>query len=233
MHHHIFPPSFLTVRNIVLCISAAFLLLSWSSARADENLLVNAGLEQDDDSWKLFVPAESEGKGCEFTISTESPHSGNSCGKLSSDDFARFSAGDMGFQGVAPHPGDRCRLTFWIRSSEDAESRGTPALVVRMQMLDIDGQALPGAPALFIGTDGATSVQKQEGGVNFSEFKDPLPGKWKKVVSVFDVPDEMEQGKLSSPQFFAYYTKGAIYLDDVSLERVGNDVPLSPSTKKL
>ncbi len=101
-----------------------------------------------------------------------------------------------------------------------------------MQMLDIDGKSLPGSPALFIGVNGSTSIQKQESGVDFSGFTDPLPVEWQKVISVFDLPDEKALGKLCSPEFFAYYTKGAIYLDDVTMECVGNDVPVSPSIKK-
>lgn len=211
---------------------APFLLLASPCLQASENLLMNPGLEQDDDSWKLFVPPESEGKGCEFTVSTDSPRSGNACGKLKSDDFARFSAGDMGYQGVPPRAGDRCRLTFWIRAADDVDARQTPAFVVRMPMQDIDGQPLPGSPALFIGLNGSTSIQLQENGLDLSEFTDPLPDKWQEVVSVFDVPEDMDVARLSSPQFFAYYTKGTIYIDDVTLERVTNDVPVSPSIKK-
>jgi hypothetical protein len=210
----------------------AFLSFCQSAVQADTNLIRNPGFEEESASWGMFVPQESENKGCEFLISQDSPHSGSACAEMKSGNFARFSIGQKGVQGDPIRPGDRCRLTFWIRAAQGAQTKGNPAFIVRIFLLDEQKQQLPGNLALFVGLNGHTTVQSPETKLDFSMFHDPLPTKWTKVESVFEIPASTGATRLNSPEFFALYTMGSVFLDDVSLERVEKTVPLSPSDEK-
>lgn len=215
------------LRPLLLCCA-----LACSQAQAGDNLIPNPGVEADDGSWGIFVPGESENKGCEFSFSKESPHSGTSCLELKSGDLARFSVGPKGLTGDAVRPGDRCRLTFWVRAGNDLQVKSAPPLIVRMFLLDDQGHNLPENLAIFVGLNGKTTIQSPEKGLDFSPYKEPLPAEWTKVESVFEMPTDLGAGRLSRPEFFAQYTSGSIFLDDFSLERVGSEVPLSPTFQR-
>ena len=208
------------------------LVVAWSRAQADDNLIPNPGVDTDDGTWGLFVPGESENKGCEFSISKDSPHSGSGCIELKSGDLARFATGPKKLVGDAVRAGDRCRLTFWVRAGSDFQAKSPPSVMVRMFLLDDQGHNLQENLAIFVGLNGKTTIQSPEKGLDFSPYKEPLPSEWTKVESVFEVPTDLGASRLSRPDFFAQYTSGSIFLDDFSLERVGSDVPLSPTFQK-
>lgn len=225
--------SFFPRASLLAIAAAGLVLLPEQPARAEENLIPNPGFEEDDGSWGIFIPAESENKGCEMLWSKDSPRNGQTCLELKSGDFARFSAGPKRLEGDPIRPGDRIRLVFWVRASEDLAIKGSPAFIVRMAFQDDQRQELPTKEALFIGLNGHTTIQSMEAKLDFSEFPADIPAEWTRVESVFEVPDDLGASKLGQPGFFATYTSGSVYLDDVSLERVGKNVPLSPSSTKL
>ena len=85
-------PSFHPVR-VLSCFAFSFaaLLVLPRSVRAGTNLLTNPGFEDGTTSWGVFIPPDSEGKGCELVASKEAPHSGTGCAEMKSVDFARFA----------------------------------------------------------------------------------------------------------------------------------------------
>ena len=211
---------------------ALLLLTGPAQAQTESNLIPNPGFEDQDNFWGTFIPTESQNKGCEFNISKDSPHSGNACAELKSTDFARFSIDLKDLSGDPIHTGERGRLTFWIRAAKNTQVKGAPSFIVRILLLDDQGQPLPGDQALFVGLNGQTTIQSPVSGLNLSMFPDPLPTEWTKVESVFEIPPDIKATRLGKPEFFVQYTLGSVFLDDLSLERVGKDVPLSLSSKK-
>jgi sialate O-acetylesterase len=218
-------------------LAALAMMCSLPVLQAAQNIISNPGLEQGAGTWKVFVPDESKDKGCAFSISSVSPHSGDHCAELKSAEFARFSVGHMMYNGPSPRPGERYRLSFWVRADTDTVARGSPAFVVRMLLFNETGGPLPDAPALFFGLNGRSALQFQAKGVDLSSLGGDLPSVWTQVVCDFEVPANLSIGKVLSPEFSAYYTRGSIYLDDVSLERIEQDVPVvlvpQKSTLKL
>lgn len=196
-----------------------------------ENLVPNGGFEETETTWGVFIPQESENKGCELLISEDSPHSGSACAEIKSGDFARFSAYPKKIVGDPLRPGDRAKLSFWIRAGKDLKAKGDPGVVVRIFLLDSQGQNLPSSYAFFVGLNGNVSLQPVNTPPNFSELKAEVPTEWTKVEAVFDVPSDMAADRLNRPEFFGLYTSGSVFLDDISLERVAADTPLSPLSK--
>ena len=196
------------------------------------NLIVNPGFEDGTAPWGVFIPQESESKGCELIASKDHPHSGATCAEMKSTDFARFAILPKMAAEDFLKPGDRARLTFWIRTTQGVQTRGDVSFLVRMILVDDKGGGLPGAPALFVGLNGRTSVQSLESEFQPGGFEGKLPTAWTKVEAVFDVPGSPGASRLGSPGFFVQYAAGEIYLDDVALERVPGTTPLSATKSK-
>jgi hypothetical protein len=204
------------------------LLVLGAFAAPGTNLISNPGFELGDANWAVFIPGESQDKGCTFTVSTVNPHTGKACGELKSIDHARYSAGPRRIDGEPLYAGDRCRLIFWVRAEQNTLTRSDPGVIVCMILWNETGKQLPGDEALFVGLNGQVTLQSMAR-LDLSAYSDPLPVKWTKVEVVFDVPEMLNLGscKLGRPEFFAHYTRGSVFIDDVSLERVGKDVALT------
>lgn len=223
---------FFPMNTTRLFLACALLSVSFSFPLSGaENLITNPGFEDGQRGWGMFIPTESEGKGCEFLINTDSAHSGGACAELKSGNFARFSVGPKSLVGNAG-TNDRYRLTFWIRASQDLQAKGKESMIVRIFLLDNNGKPLQQNIALFVGLNGAFTIQSPEKGLDLSKLSGELPKTWTKVESVFEIPASYEAARLGKPEFFAQYTFGSIYLDDVSFERVDSATPLSPSFEK-
>ncbi len=212
-------------RFLALTLLAFSLVCGCSNVHADSNLILNPGFEEGAGSWGIFVPAESQDKECQFLISKDSPHSGSACAELKSGSFARFSIGPKSVLSGPIAPGDRFHLTYWIRAAKDAHAKGTPGFIVRIFLADSQGQTAPGNQAFFVGLNGQSNTQSPQAGVNLAMFPDPLPTEWTKVEAVIEVPADFQGGRLGRPEFFAQYTMGSIFLDDVSLERLEKEAP--------
>lgn len=213
-----------------LLVATAFLAPIMALAAAPGvNLITNPGFELGDSNWTSFVPAESKEKNCTFSVSTVNPRSGKACGELKSADYARFSAGPRAVESGPILAGERCRLTFWVRADTATLTRSVPGFLVRMILWSEDGKQLPDDEALYVGVNGVVTLQSMSRRMDLSGYSDPLPTQWTKVEAVFDVPEMLNLGscKLGRPEFFAHYTLGSIFIDDISLERVGKTVPLT------
>lgn len=214
-----------------LLLATAFLAPIFAFAAAPGvNLIPNPGFELGDSSWTSFVPGESKDKECTFTVSTVNPRSGKACGELKSADYARFSAGPRAVESGPILAGERCRLTFWVRADTATLTRSAPGFLVRMILWSEDGKQLPDDEALYVGVNGLVTLQSMSRRMDLSGYSDRLPTKWTKVEAVFDVPEMLNLGscKLGRPEFFAHYTLGSIFIDDVSLERVAPETPIKP-----
>jgi hypothetical protein len=214
--------------NRILASSFLVPILTLSAAAAPSlNLITNPGFELGDTNWSTFVPDESKDKDCSFTISTVNPHSGKACGELKSTDYARYSAGPLTIEGGPILAGERCRLTFWVRADTQTLTRSSPGFLVRMILWGADGKQLPGHEALYVGLSGRVTLQSMSHRMDLSAYPDPLPVKWTKVEAVFDVPDNLDHCKLRRPEFFAQYTLGSVFIDDILIELVTKSVPLT------
>ncbi|MDF3059302.1 MAG: Heparinase family protein [Rariglobus sp.] len=196
-------------------------------AAPNANRIANPGFELGDASWTSFIPGESQEKDCSFSISKTDPHTGKACAELKSADHARFSIGPRRIDGDPVLSGERCRLTFWVRADAKTDTRSAPGFLVRMILWNDEGKQLPGDEALYVGLNGQVTLQSMAQRPDFSVYSDPLPVKWTKVEAVFDVPENLGSCKLGRPEFFAHYTRGSVFIDDVSFESVGKEVPLS------
>ncbi|MFA6961595.1 MAG: hypothetical protein WC205_12645 [Opitutaceae bacterium] len=206
---------------------APILTLSAAAVAPGVNRIANPGFELGDTNWSSFVPGESKDKGCTFTISAVNPHSGKACGELKSAEYARYSAGPRTVDGGPILAGQRCRLTFWIRADTQTLTRSAPGFLVRMILWGEDGKQLPGDEAIFVGVNGQVTTQSMAQRMDLSAYSELLPVKWTKVEVVLEVPDNLGPCKLGRPEFFAHYTLGSVFIDDISLERVPATVPLT------
>ncbi len=194
---------------VLACVSS---LCFQGTVRAD-NLVSNSGFESNQSGWELFVPVDSKEKNCRDSITAEAPHSGTSCLKMEAGDFARFA---VGTKSIRVAMGERYRVVAWVRGS--AETRpGTAGFAIRLTLLD-HGKDTPGGH-LFIGLDdkvchGPAPVLSRA-----------IPGEWSRIEAVVQIPEGVDS---MGPSFFFWEAKGAAFIDDVSIEKVGEDTPLSP-----
>ncbi len=106
-------------------------------------------------------------------------------------------------------------------------AKGTPSFLIRLFLLDEQGEHVASNQALFLGLNGNSTVQSPGKDLDFSMIGGDIPRQWTRIEIVFDVPADVADAKLGRPEFFAQYTKGSIYLDDVVFESVGKDVPVT------
>ncbi len=214
-----------------LTVSLAALLAPLSAARAGTNLLANPGFEDGAASWETFIPPDSEGKGCEFVVSNDAPHTGKSCAEMKTADFARFAIYPKLAQDDPLKPGDRVHLAFWVKAAKSAQFQSKSGVNVRIMLADEQGKNLPFVPAVFIGLNGHPSIHSVDKPAASANMGDDVPTVWTKVESVFEVPTGEGAVRISSPTFFVTGASGSVFLDDFILERAGAGTPLSPLAK--
>jgi len=203
-----------------------FTCVSFNAARA-QNIIQNPGFELDKTGWGIFVPEESQAKNCQFVLSSKNTHSGSNGAEISSDDFARYSL--TANTSIPVKSGERYRVTAWVKAGPGAEVKeGTPGCVLRLVLRNGNSDT-PGGGAIFIGLNGKVTVRPNE---NMDPLNTPVPKDWTKVEAVVEIPvitggvDNMGLG------VFGWYTKGTIYVDDVSVEKVSEATFLSPVSVK-
>ncbi len=174
----------------------------------------------------IFVPNESKDKNCEFIVSDDNPHSGAGCAELSSTDYARYGIGPKDPVNVAP--GERWRVTAWLRAAPGTHvQKGTPGFLIRLGFYN-DKKEIPGAYCIFVGVNGKPVLQAAADDLDASDFGSELPSVWTKIEAVFEIPRTLGPiDGLFGPSLFAWRTKGKLYIDDVTLEKVAADTPLS------
>ncbi len=207
------------------------LALAWFAAAvqpavAGSNLIQNPGFESGNTGWGLFVPAESKEKGCRFSVANAGAHSGQACAEMSSEQFARFALSPNGV--IQIQPGERYRLVAWVKGEAGAQADGkTPGVVLRLILRKGNTDAA-GNPAIYVGLNSKVAVVWLPQAPDLRKISTSIPSEWTKVEAVFEVPkiesgiDNMGLG------VFGLETKGKVYLDDVELEKVDAQTPLSP-----
>lgn len=190
-----------------------------------DNLISNPGFESDQSGWGLFVPGDSRDKECSFLLSGSLAHSGSACAEISSGDFARFG---LGYKGSIPvTPGGRYRVSAWVKAAPGSEVKaGTSGMVIRFTLQQGRQEAF-GGPKIFIGLNGKVDLAPEG---DITALATALPTEWTKVEAVVEIPaegvDNMGLG------LFGWYTKGSIFIDDISVEKVSGTTALSPLTSK-
>ena len=195
-------------------VSGLLLFLVCGKAWAGDNLVPNGDFESGTTGWGLFVPAESQGKNCQFTIVQENPHGGTSCAKLQSDDFARYAVG------VKPFPvttGGHYRVTAWVRGDPRTQvNKGAAGFVLRLTLHYTIGA----------GANNFNIVLGNKVNLGHSPPKSgPLPTTWTKTEVVVEIPPDVDT---AGCDVFVHYAKGAVYLDDVSVVKVDSSVAATP-----
>ncbi|MGB8356023.1 MAG: carbohydrate binding domain-containing protein [Chthoniobacteraceae bacterium] len=198
---------------------AFFVVLGCFAAHvfAAADLLVSNGeFENGIAGWTVFVPAESKDKGCVFDTVNDAPHSGKSCARLQSTDFARFGVGAG--QGIPVQPGEHYRVTAWVRADPAAELHAkAPGFVIRLNLRLGSADAAGGH--LFISQGNLVSRDTP------AESKTDLPKEWTKVEAVVEIPPGVDT---MYPSFFSWWVKGTLFVDDFSIEKVDASTPATP-----
>lgn len=163
-------------------------------------------------SWNLFVPEESRSASCRFIFDKTETHSGNQSIQLTSLHLARFGIYADHLGPIEVKPGQRYRLTAWIKAGRNfAIEAGTPGLVLRATLFDRHLKDVPGGH-VFVGLAG---MRRGDATLLSSE---PVPSVWTKVEGVIEIP----AGTVHMILFvFCWKASGTIWLDDVSVTELG------------
>ena len=180
-------------------------------------LITNGGFETGTTGWSLFVPAQSEGKNAIFEASTDSPHSGTSCVHFHSDDFARFS---IGTSFIPVQAGEHYHVSVWVRGNSASEAQPkTPGFAVRLYLRNGDADAAGGHIFISLGNH----VERGVG--PFAPPTATIPTDWTQIEAVVQIPDGVDE---MGPAFFCWWTKGDVYMDDFSIQKVDASTPVTP-----
>jgi len=173
-----------------------------------QNIIADPFFDSGITNWIITIPDESKHKNCQFEITSDSPHSHTNCARLTTDDFARFSI--IPKMDLRPAPGDHYHVIVWVKADPSAEVQpDSPGIVVRMSLLK-DGKGTTGGD-FYIGLDNVMNR-----GVKPPPAITKLPTEWTKIEGDFVMPHDADR---FFPSLFAWYTKGSIYFDDISIEK--------------
>ncbi len=183
---------------------------------AADSLISNGGFEDGTTGWGLFVPDEAKDKNCRFDVVTDAPHSGVNCVRLQSDDFARFS---IGTTFIPVQPGEHYHVSVWVRADPAAHVLlKTPGFAIRLFLRQ--GNADADGGHLFIGPGNRVARNTPADPASKS-----LPTTWTQIEAVVEIPPGVDA---IGPGLFCWRTKGAIYADDFSIEKVDASTPITP-----
>ncbi|HEY0256867.1 MAG TPA: acetylxylan esterase [Candidatus Methylacidiphilales bacterium] len=210
---------------IVWSLILAALGLLPLALRADEsaNLVSNPGFEDAPSApagFSLFIPADSQGANCRFTISSDTFHSGKQSALMQSDDFARFCLSpNLTYPVVA---GDRCRIGAWVKAGADFQmDPGSPGLVIRLNQT---ASSPPTTTFTFVYLDG-TASEPGTPDASPEPKTAATPAQWTHIEAVVKVPPGADH---LVPTLFYWKARGSLYVDDFSLEKVNPTSPLAP-----
>lgn len=216
------------MRHNIFClvVFSALLLLSSQGSMADDgaNLITNPGFENASSApatFSLFIPPDSQGVNCRFTINTDTFHSGKQSALMQADDFARFSLNpNVTYPVVA---GDLYRIGVWVKAGADFQMQpGSPGVVMRLNQTS---SASPAAAVFtFIYLNNTVS---QAGAPTYAP--EPVtasaPTEWTHIEAVVKVSAGVDH---LVPTLFFWKAKGSLYVDDFSFQKVDPATPLSP-----
>ncbi|MFA6960419.1 MAG: hypothetical protein WC205_06700 [Opitutaceae bacterium] len=195
---------------------------------AGENLIRNAGFETDADQWGLYSGKDAEGAGAALAVSNEVAHSGVNSLKLSCPIIARYSAGPMlGSAGVVK-PGDRFRLSLWVRAGKDfVQKPGSHGFVVRATLRTPERVDSPEGNFYFTSPDHALRATYDESRASLGTSS--VSREWKPLTVVFEIPPGVQYLGLN---LFVESGSGSLFIDDVVLTKVDASVAMTPLLSK-
>ncbi len=211
----LFRPVNLAPIPLVLLLACTLFGGAITPVHAADSLVPDGGFENGIAGWKVFIPEESKDKNCRFEIISDSPHSGTTCVRLQSDDFARFSIG----LGLLPvQAGDRYRVSVWLKADAGAQVRANaPGFVIRLGLRQGDADAEGGHLFIAPGNRVTRSIPADPASV--------LPKQWTQLEAVIEIPPGVDA---MGPSLFSWWTSGTILADDFSIEKVDATTPLTP-----
>jgi hypothetical protein len=201
---------------------ACFLVLGCPAihAAAPDSVLSNGGFENGIAGWGIYVPDESKVSNCRFDVVGDKPHSGANCARFQSDDFGRFS---VGCPLIPVQAGERYHVSVWVRAEPATLVRsGAPGFVIRLYLGQANADAAGGH--LFIGPGNRVARNTPADPV-----AETLPTTWTRIEAVVEIPsgvDSMGAG------LFSWWTKGALFADDFSIEKVDASTTVTPLWQK-
>ena len=200
-----------------ICLSLGILFASASGLRA-QNLVTNGDFELGVKGWFPFVPGDVKSNDCAIEASSDNPR-GMQSHRMSCKAFSRFAATTV-IKDIEPVPGDRYRLSLWVRAGDDFEvAQGTPGFFVRVTFFS--------DPKTWAAADGGNfhlSMGNHTSIGNAPASAEPLPKEWTKIEGVFEIPPKTAFMNIAT---FFYKAEGSVFVDDVVLEKVDNSTPLS------
>lgn len=179
--------------------------------------LSNPGFEEEiSEGWGLWIAPESTDSDCHSELSSENPHSGKACLKLSSESYSRFSIGRK--ETFPVQTGERYRISFWLRGNAEF-APSNPGFLIRVLLSPVvSGVNGSDTELLHINLNGEINLHTPP-----SSGPD-IPPKWTQVSSVFEIPDGAIKMTVA---IFMWKAKGEVFIDDFAIEKVGSETPLS------
>lgn len=190
------------------------------SANPAENQIDNPGFESGGDGWTLFLPKDENQT---LSIVQEEPHSGANCARTFSPTVSRYALKVDGFK-VAVTPGQRLKVSAWVRFGDDAVlAEPQPAAYIRLQLRNKDGHEIADPLLHFhICLDGTAARSPVMWG--WKKNIKTLPQGWQHLEGVVEIPDGVTT---LVPEFFVHGVSGSVFWDDLSLSEVDATEPLS------
>ncbi len=183
-----------------------------------ENLLTNGDFESGTKGWSLYDPVKSSAADCQFQVVADSPHEGSGTMELSSASPSRYAVLQY-LKGANFAPGQKYRVSAWVRAGEDFEAKaGTPGFVLRVSMF---GPNFSNSGMYFLGFGGM-------GGDSPAVLAgQEVPKTWTKIEGVFEMAANVEKVNVC---LLVDSGTGHVYVDDVAIERVPDATPLGGLT---
>ncbi|MCE0497171.1 MAG: hypothetical protein LV481_04405 [Methylacidiphilales bacterium] len=213
------PPLPIMKKNSIFLLTLLFALSGYRAIVADTPSasalpLSNGSFEEGTTGWSLFVPPDSKDKNCHFTISHDSPHTGSSCALMQADTFARCG---LAAPNISIQPGERYRITAWVRGGVDLRVQpNTAGILIRLTLLQ-NKQEAPGGD-FYLALNG--NMTRKDIPTNLAA----VPAQWTRMEAVVETPADADTMR---PCLFFWRAMGSLYIDDFTVEKVDASVPLT------
>lgn len=183
--------------------------------RAQTTEVYHLGFEPADEPPGLFIPVDSQDKKCTFDVVSDNPHSGSFCARMNCDDYARFAIFPK--RKVALSGAGRYRISVWVRAGQNfAIQDGMPGFFIRLNM----PLSPPSITLFHILLDGRVCKD------SIPHIQGPsLPTTWTQMGAVLEISANISA---LPTDLFVAGAKGDVFVDDLSIEKVPDDTPLTP-----
>jgi hypothetical protein len=176
------------------------------------------GFETGDEPAALFIPVDSQDKKCTFDVVSDNPHSGGFCARMNCDDYARFAIYPK--RKVTLPGAGRYRISVWVRAGQNFTIQdGLPGFFIRLNL----PLSPPSITLIHILSDGRVckdAIPHIQGA--------SLPTTWTQVGAVLEIPANITT---MPTDLFVAGGKGEVFVDDLRIEKVADDTPLTPVLK--